>query len=110
MSNLNENIQGHVSHERGMPWAHIIGFIISLILTAIPLWMTLAHSLTYTRLLMVILVFAVAQILVQLFFFMHVRESRGPRWHIWMLVLGFILTFTIVAASIWIMTFGAESY
>jgi hypothetical protein len=38
---------------------------------------------------------------------MHLSEG-GTTSHIWMILLGFFFTFVVVAASIWIMTFGYQ--
>lgn len=85
---------------------HIIGFVISLVLTYIALKLTLAHKMAPGGLLFTILFLAVLQIFVQLLFFMHITEKVGHRWHVWMLSLGFLFTFAIVGGSMWIMTFG----
>ncbi|WP_047152288.1 cytochrome o ubiquinol oxidase subunit IV [Aneurinibacillus tyrosinisolvens] len=110
MSTLDKQTPGQGVHKHGIPWSHVVGFVLSLILTGLALWMGLSHVLSFRPLFTVILGLAVLQILVQLFFFMHVREGHGPAWHVWMLVLGLLFTFTIVAGSIWIMTFGSEIY
>jgi cytochrome o ubiquinol oxidase operon protein cyoD len=86
----------------------IIGFVLSIILTLAALWLVLGHVMRPGPLFFTIMVLAVLQIGVQLFFFMHITESYGPAWHVWMLTLGMVLVVTIVAGSIWIMTFGGD--
>src|SRR5579875_1401011 len=99
------------SKEHGFPWSHIVGFIISIVLTLVALWLVLNNMMTWAGLLFVILALAVLQILVQLFFFMHFTYSHGPKYHVVALSLGLIFTVAIVAGSIWIMTFGGyQSY
>ncbi|PWI57595.1 hypothetical protein BM613_07945 [Sulfoacidibacillus thermotolerans] len=94
------------------PWKHIIGFVISLLFTALALWMVVAHIAHASMLFAVILALAIAQAFVQLFFFMHISESHAPQWpfHVWMLTLGLLFTITVIVGSIWIMSFGTESY
>ena len=94
-------------HGVGVP---LIGFVLSIVLTLIALWSVMNHVMTNARLVSLIMVLAVAQIGIQLFFFMHVTESKGRPWHIWLLGLGFAMVFAVAAGSLWIMTFGAESY
>jgi cytochrome o ubiquinol oxidase operon protein cyoD len=106
MSMVEEKVNRH-DGEHG-PWMHIIGFVISIALTLIALWLVLAHVMRPAPLFATIMILAVLQILVQLFFFMHILERRGPAWHVWMLALGFVFAFTVIAGSIWIMTFGGE--
>lgn len=97
--------RGH-KHAAGFPWHHVIGFILSIVLTLLALWMVQAHIARASGLLALILVLAALQIGVQLFFFMHVTESPGPKYHVMALSLGIIFTFAVVAGSVWIMTFG----
>lgn len=85
---------------------HIIGYVASIGLTITALWLVLNKVLGTTALLVTILALACSQIVVQLFFFMHVTESRGPRYHLSMLTLAVFFAFAVIAGSIWIMTFG----
>lgn len=102
---------GHFKEEPPFPWMHVIGFILSLILTFAALWLGLAKTMSVSTIMWIILVFAIVQIAVQLFFFMHVTEKVGHTWHIWMLALALFFTFAIIAGSVWIMTFGwTEAY
>ncbi|KUO96338.1 cytochrome o ubiquinol oxidase subunit IV [Ferroacidibacillus organovorans] len=94
--------------DRAFPWNHIVGFVLSIALTLLALWMVQAHVIGFTALVSLILVLAALQIVVQLFLFMHIRDSPGPRYHIVALALGLLFTFAIVAGSIWIMTFGGN--
>ena len=96
---------GHSHGEHG-PWMHIIGFVLSIVLTLIALRLVLANAFHPAMMVTVILSLAVLQILVQLFFFMHITESHGPKYHVLSLLLGAVFTIAIVAGSIWIMTFG----
>lgn len=93
-------------HAAGFPWHHVIGFVLSIALTLLALWMVVRHIAGPGVLLALILVLAALQIGVQLFFFMHVTESPGPKYHVLALSLGIVFTFAVVAGSVWIMTFG----
>lgn len=93
----------------GFPWHNVIGFVISLILTAVALFVGLHSGAPLGVILFVILGLAVMQIFVQLFFFMHVTETdEGPAYQGFSLTLAFIFTIIIVAGSMWIMTFSAQ--
>jgi cytochrome aa3 quinol oxidase subunit IV len=100
------NTPQQVHHER-FPWMHIIGYVLSIVLTAVAFWLVLAHEMKPAPTLFIIVILAVLQIFVQLFFFMHINESDGPAWHTMMLVLGFFFVVVIVAGSIWIMSFDS---
>ncbi|WML44184.1 cytochrome o ubiquinol oxidase subunit IV [Neobacillus sp. PS3-40] len=99
MSNHNHN---------GSIKAYVIGFILSIILTVIPLVLVLEHMLGKTALLVSILIAAILQFIVQLFFFMHIRDGEGPRYNVVALVLGLVFVTTIVVGSIWIMSFNSQ--
>lgn len=87
---------------------YIVGFILSIVLTIIPLELVLNHMMSFRALIVTIIAIAVIQFLVQLFFFMHIRESEKPAYNVWALVLGIFIVITIVGASSWIMTFNSQ--
>jgi cytochrome o ubiquinol oxidase subunit IV len=99
-----------MSHQEnhGSLKAYIIGFALSIVLTIIPLVMILNHTLSRGLLTASILGMAVLQFLVQLFFFMHIKDGEKPRYNVMALVLGAVFVITIVAGSIWIMTFNSQ--
>ncbi|MDQ0188621.1 cytochrome aa3 quinol oxidase subunit IV [Alicyclobacillus cycloheptanicus] len=101
------NADGHSGAGHAFPWHHVIGFVISIVLTLIALWLVLNGVMPASGLMTVILLLAVLQIGVQLFFFMHITESPGPKYHVLALVFGAVFLITIVAGSIWIMSFGS---
>lgn len=82
----------------------------SLILTLIPLYCVVEHTFSRTGLIVVIIGLAIAQMAIQLFFFMHVteKEGEGPQWHKSALILGLVIVFTIVAGSLWVMSFSSQ--
>ncbi|OCT14426.1 cytochrome o ubiquinol oxidase subunit IV [Paenibacillus pectinilyticus] len=97
----------HNNHEsHGSLKSYIIGFALSIILTIIPLVVVMNHMLEKTGTLVLILIMAVLQFAVQLFFFMHVKEGENARWNIMALIFGLVILITIVAGSIWIMTYN----
>ncbi|RLQ92332.1 cytochrome o ubiquinol oxidase subunit IV [Falsibacillus albus] len=99
-----------MSHQEshGSVKAYVTGFIASIVLTIIPLVLTLKHVLTGTALIVAIITMAVLQLLVQLFFFMHIRDGEKPRYNVWGLILGLFIVIVIVAGSMWIMAFNAQ--
>src|SRR5579875_793701 len=101
------NQQEH-AHEARFPWQYVIGFVLSLILTIIPLELVLHHVIPLSPLTWAALACAVLQIFVQLFLFMHFTSTggSGPAYHSVTLTIGFLFAFLFVGASIWIMTFN----
>lgn len=88
--------------------AYITGFVLSIFLTIIPLVLVLNHLMAKTALLVSILLAAVLQFVIQLFFFMHIRDGEGPRYNVAALILGLVFVVTIVAGAIWIMSFNSQ--
>lgn len=100
----------HDSHAHGSLKSYIIGFALSIILTIIPLVVVMNHMMSKTGTLVLILIMAVLQFAVQLFFFMHVKEGENARWNIMTLIFGLIILVTIVGGSIWIMTYNQVTH
>ncbi|NEW06585.1 cytochrome o ubiquinol oxidase subunit IV [Paenibacillus sp. SYP-B3998] len=98
----------HASH--GSLKSYILGFGLSIVLTIIPLITVMNHLLSKTGTLVLILVMAVLQFAVQLFFFMHLKEGENARWNIMALIFGLVILLTIVAGSIWIMTYNTVAH
>jgi cytochrome o ubiquinol oxidase operon protein cyoD len=97
------------NHEHtGSIKAYLIGFILSIVLTIIPLVLVLEHMLAKTALIVSILTAAVLQFVLQLFFFMHIRDGEGPRYNVMALILGLVFVVTIVAGAMWIMSFNSQ--
>jgi cytochrome o ubiquinol oxidase subunit IV len=101
-------MEQHENH--GSTKSYVIGFIFSLVLTAIPLMLVLNHSLTVGPMLFAIIAMAVVQMFIQLFFFMHVREGEKPKFNVMALILGAVFVITIVAGSVWVMTFNSQAF
>lgn len=85
---------------------YVIGFILSIVLTIIPLVLVMNPILSKTATVISILVMGVLQFVVQLFFFMHIREGEKPRYNVQTLILGLVIVVTIIAGSLWIMLFN----
>jgi cytochrome o ubiquinol oxidase subunit IV len=93
--------------QHGSIKAYVTGFIFSIVLTIIPLVLVLNHMLAKTALLVSVLIAAVLQFVIQLFFFMHIRDGEGPRYNVAALILGLVFVLTIVVGAIWIMSFNS---
>ncbi len=87
------------------PMHQVWGYAASLVLTFGALWMTVNRVMSPSVLLGVVLAMAVAQGALQLGVFMHVRESRGPAWHLVPLGMAFAIGIGLVGMSAWIMLF-----
>ncbi|MEK3884095.1 cytochrome o ubiquinol oxidase subunit IV [Paenibacillus sp. PL2-23] len=99
---------GHDGHEsHGSLKSYVIGFVLSIVLTIIPLVAVMNGMFSKQVTTVLILVMAILQFAVQLLFFMHLREEKKPRYNLISLIFGLVIMVTIVAGSIWIMTYNA---
>ena len=84
---------------------YTVGFILSVALTIIPFGMVMSGGFERGILVTVIAITAVAQVLVQLMFFLHMNSSSEQRWN----VIAFIYTILTIAillvGSVWIMNY-----
>ncbi|MGG3006803.1 UNVERIFIED_ORG: cytochrome aa3 quinol oxidase subunit 4 [Anoxybacillus amylolyticus] len=96
---------GANGHHESFPWKHIIGFLLSLVLTFAALWVALSSGLPLKAVIVIIVVFAVIQASLQLFMFMHVNESDSGRIQTFNMAYSFFIAIVVVAGSIWVMQF-----
>ena len=82
---------------------YIIGFVLAVILTAIPFALVASQSLSRTQTILVIAAAAVLQILVHLRFFLHLSFSRSARENLFAVAFTAVLIFLMVGGSIWVM-------
>lgn len=82
---------------------YVIGFVLSLLLTASAYGAVTEQWFTGAALIGLIVVLAVVQVLVQLFFFLHLGHETKPRWKL--VVFGFMLLVLgiVVIGTLWIM-------
>ncbi|QKJ86164.1 cytochrome o ubiquinol oxidase subunit IV [Paramixta manurensis] len=83
--------------------SYMIGFILSIILTAIPFWMVMEGSASKGAILGVVLVCAIVQVLVHLVYFLHLNTSSEERWNLVAIVFAAIVILIVVVGSLWIM-------
>jgi cytochrome o ubiquinol oxidase operon protein cyoD len=83
--------------------SYITGFILSIILTLIPYFAVTNKLLSGATLVTVLILFAIAQLMVQLIFFLHMREESKPRLNLVVFISFVGIIVIVVVASIWIM-------
>ncbi|MBI2735593.1 MAG: cytochrome o ubiquinol oxidase subunit IV [Rhodospirillales bacterium] len=83
--------------------SYLIGFVLAVILTAIPFWLVYTHALPTSRIMWIIAVAAVLQVLVHLHFFLHVNFTTTPRENLLAIAFTAVLIFLMVGGSLWIM-------
>ncbi|MGL6152517.1 MAG: cytochrome o ubiquinol oxidase subunit IV [Aeromonas sobria] len=98
----NHSVDNHgASH--GSAKSYLIGFVLSVILTAIPFWMLMDGGFSHQTMLLGGVGMAVVQIFVHLIFFLHMNSSSEERWNLVALVFTVLIIAIVVAGSLWIM-------
>jgi cytochrome o ubiquinol oxidase operon protein cyoD len=93
----------HGGAGHGTVKSYVIGFILSVILTAIPFGLTMAHMLPVGTLVPVIVAIGVVQILVHLYFFLHMNASSSQIWNNAAFVFTVLIVGILVVGSLWVM-------
>ena len=94
---------GHDDGSHGSVKSYGIGFILSVILTLIPFGLVMYPTLPKSITLMIVLAFAVIQVLVHLVYFLHLDRSAAQRNNVIAFVFAAIVIVLLVGLSIWIM-------
>jgi cytochrome o ubiquinol oxidase subunit IV len=92
------------SHGAATRRGYLTGFILALILTAIPFGAVMSHALSPTIVLSVILAAAALQILVHLHYFLHLGAPTDEPWNFPATLFTAIIIVLVVGGSIWIMS------
>ena len=96
---------GHAEIE--MPHAsmrdYAIGFLLSVVLTAIPFWLVMTRPLEAGATAAIIMVFAVVQIIVHMVYFLHMNGRSEGGWNMMGLIFTIVIVVIAVAGSVWVM-------
>ena len=109
MSDLATHAHDDLDHlEDGIPHVsakeYLTGFVLSVILTAIPFWLVMAKVLPTPGItILVILGFAVVQVVVHMVYFLHMNPKSEGGWNLLALVFTLVLVVIVLAGSLWVM-------
>ena len=80
------------------------GFLLSLLLTAIPFWLVMAKVIpNSTTTALVVLGFAVVQILVHMVYFLHLDAKSEGGWNMLSTIFTVVIVVIMLAGSLWVM-------
>ncbi|MET0319701.1 MAG: cytochrome o ubiquinol oxidase subunit IV [Duganella sp.] len=83
---------------------YAIGFVLSVILTAIPFWLVMAKVFDKSSTTaMVVLGFAAVQIVVHMVYFLHMNGKIEGGWTLLSTLFTLVLLVIVLAGSIWVM-------
>lgn len=103
-----EHFPGHDSHGAGEAHGsfrgYMTGFILSVILTAIPFWLVMGEVIEDRQLTgLIIMGFALVQIVVHMIYFLHMNTSSEGGWNMLAMVFTIVLVVITLAGSLWVM-------
>ena len=96
---------GHDDHaNHGSLKSYAIGFVLSVILTAIPFWLVMGKVITNSSTTaMVILGFAAVQVVVHMVYFLHMNTKVEGGWSMLAMIFTIVVVVIMLAGSIWVM-------
>ncbi len=100
---------GHDAHTEGGAShstfsGYMIGFALSVVLTAIPFWLVMAHVLpTASMTALVVMGFAAVQVLVHMIYFLHLNTKSEAGWTMLALIFTLVVVAIALSGSLWVM-------
>jgi cytochrome o ubiquinol oxidase operon protein cyoD len=83
---------------------YVIGFVASVVLTAIPFWLVMTDALGDKALTGIIVVaFAAVQIVVHMIYFLHMNAKAEGGWNMLALIFTVVLVVIVLSGSLWVM-------
>ncbi|MDP9990151.1 cytochrome o ubiquinol oxidase operon protein cyoD [Variovorax boronicumulans] len=93
---------GPVSHSTFK--GYMTGFVLAVILTAIPFWLVMGKVFANTNTTsLIILGFAAVQIVVHMIYFLHMDAKSESGWNMLALIFTIVLVVITLAGSLWVM-------
>mgnify|MGYP001107187092 CR=1 FL=1 len=94
---------GHEEVPHGTMRDYVIGFALSVVLTAIPFWLVMTRPLSAGATAAEILALAVVQIVVHMIYFLHMSPKAEGGWTITSLLFTIIVVVIMLSGSLWVM-------
>ena len=93
----------HDGAAHGTVKSYLTGFILSVILTAIPFGLVMSGSVPAATAVPVCIALGVVQIVVHLIYFLHMNAASSRSWNMLAFVFTLIIVLIVVAGSLWVM-------
>lgn len=95
---------GHDDGHHGTMKGYVTGFMLAVILTAIPFWLIMGDVFRDPKTAaIVVMVFAVAQIFVHMIYFLHMNSKSEGGWTMLAMIFTVVLVIITLAGSFWVM-------
>lgn len=93
----------HDEEAHGSRRGYGIGFVLSVVLTAIPFWLVMTRPLTTQATALIIMAAAAVQMIVHMIFFLHMNRRAEGGWSIIALLFTIVLVVIALSGSLWVM-------
>ena len=94
----------HDAAAHGMRRSYLIGFALSVVLTAIPFWLVMSGALGDKQTTaLVIMGFALVQVIVHMIYFLHMNTRSEGGWNMMALIFTIVLVAIGLIGSLWVM-------
>jgi cytochrome o ubiquinol oxidase operon protein cyoD len=91
-------------HDHGSLSTYMLGFVLSVVLTAIPFWLVMSGALPSKQITaLVIMAFAVVQIVVHMIYFLHMNTRSENGWSMMALIFTIVMVVIALSGSLWVM-------
>ena len=94
---------GHDTVPHGTMRDYVVGFALSVVLTAIPFWLVMERPLSAGVTVAAVLALAVVQIIVHMVYFLHMSPKAEGGWTITSLLFTIIVVAIMLSGSLWVM-------
>jgi cytochrome o ubiquinol oxidase subunit IV len=96
---------GHHEHEaHGSMRDYVIGFVLSVILTAIPFWLVTGGVIAdKSTTVLVVAAFAAVQVVVHMIFFLHMNGKAEGGWNLLALIFTGVVVLVVLSGTLWVM-------
>jgi len=93
----------HDEEDHGSRRGYWIGFLLSVVLTAIPFWLVMTMPLAKQATALIIMAFAAVQMVVHMIFFLHMNRRAEGGWSIMALIFTVVIVGIALSGSLWVM-------
>lgn len=92
-----------VAEPHGSLRDYVIGFVLSVILTAIPFWLVMTHQFSNAATGAIIMGLAAVQMVVHMIYFLHMNGKAEGGWTMTALIFTIIVVVIVLSGSLWVM-------
>ncbi|CAN5226233.1 cytochrome o ubiquinol oxidase subunit IV [soil metagenome] len=82
---------------------YVVGFVLAVILTAIPFWLVMSGSGSKQFTSLLVMAFALVQIVVHMVYFLHMNSKSESGWTMMAMIFTVVIIGIALSGSLWVM-------